>query len=179
MVPTRTFGKVHAGFFDAFSSIRQKLLEHPLLQGPRPIFITGHSLGGALAILGAIYSAQLKMPLHSVYTFGQPRVGNAEFKSVYDALNIGPSGMLRERTFRFVNQEDIVPRVPGLLAGYRHCGLRLFFSTFGALELNPTFWAMALSDIFGIAEAWTTRREIVLLTDHPIARYIEELEKLQ
>lgn len=76
------------------------------------VWITGHSLGGALAVLAA---ARLKLQgiAPHVYTFGQPRVAFGEFADRFDAELSG-------RLWRFVNQSDLVPRLPpGLF--YRHC----------------------------------------------------------
>jgi len=40
------------------------------------LYVTGHSLGGALAVLGAYYIAKENLPVSAVYTYGQPVVGN-------------------------------------------------------------------------------------------------------
>jgi triacylglycerol lipase len=81
----------------------------------QPLFFTGHSLGGALAILAAS-RAPLEPNVQQVvvYTFGSPRTGGDNF---FNAYGLGAS------TFRFVDGTDIVPTVPPTLLGlYRHVG---------------------------------------------------------
>src|SRR4051794_23114502 len=100
--------QVHHGFYRALVSVHDELTAHLAQLPPRPIFITGHSLGGALAMLFAFRLVLPPFPIHGVYTFGQPRVGNRNFANLYDRVQ--PAN-----TFRFVNEQDIVPRVPGVL----------------------------------------------------------------
>ena len=63
------------------------------------MYFTGHSLGGALAILAATLISPTRHG--AVYTFGAPRVANYKFF-------FG----LKMPIFRVVNSADIVPRVP-------------------------------------------------------------------
>ena len=56
------------------------MLEHP----EKKVYITGHSLGGALAILAAYDLAQLYATrTFVIYTFGCPRIGNHVFSDAY------------------------------------------------------------------------------------------------
>ncbi len=83
----------------------------------QPLFFTGHSLGGALAILAAS-RAPLEPNVQQVvvYTFGSPRNGGEKFFDDY-------TPQLGNFTFRFVHGADIVPTVPlTLLHVYRHVG---------------------------------------------------------
>jgi len=118
-------GEVHAGFghalFDAWAKIESALdkLMPKLSAGSDPaqvanttqrtLWLTGHSLGGALAVLtGAAFSMwtdQVKRQVNGVYTFGQPRIGLYKFCGNYDH-------QLHTRTFRFVNKKDLVPLIP-------------------------------------------------------------------
>jgi triacylglycerol lipase len=169
-------GAVHHGFSRAIRDIFDSLksaLQDPFARPVRPaLYITGHSLGGALAVLAAFLLTQDGFDVQGVYTFGQPRVGDSLFCAAYDR-------QLGDRTFRIVNQADIVPRVPGLLLGYRHAGQKYFISPFHKkLELNPKFWALASADLFDISRDWVTQRQIALLADHRIDRYIAELKNL-
>lgn len=106
--------KVHTGFLEAFTKntnaegktvqqvVKQVLAKEETRDGngdPLPLFITGHSLGGALALLATRLVASNVNG--ACYTFGAPRVGNYEyFRSV------------KTPVFRIVNSSDIVPRVP-------------------------------------------------------------------
>jgi hypothetical protein len=171
-----SYGAVHRGFDRDIQSILPKILsEVRFVPVEKPIFIFGHSLGGALAILCArIFSAQ-GIPVHAVYTFGQPRVGDFGFAETYDAL-------LRDKTFRVVNQCDIVPRVPGLLCGFRNVGQKYFLPSlnkllpFQPVLVNPKLWLLLLSDAFGLWNDWANKKQMALLDDHFIASYISELE---
>jgi triacylglycerol lipase len=83
----------------------------------QPVFFTGHSLGGALAILAAS-RAPLEPSVQQVvvYTFGSPRTGGEIFFNDY-------TPRLGDTTFRFIHGTDIVPTVPlTLLHVYRHVG---------------------------------------------------------
>lgn len=106
--------KVHTGFLEAFAKktdtdgktvqeIVGEILDRPEAKNvsgePLPLFITGHSLGGALAIL----ATKLIAPNvnGACYTFGAPRVGNYEYFR-----------HIKTPVYRIVNSSDIVPRVP-------------------------------------------------------------------
>lgn len=121
-------GKVHKGFYEALRVVWGQpvgglriLPERLVNRGERTIWITGHSLGGALAMLCAAQTAFVsQVPIQGLYTFGQPRAGDDAFaRLVQDAFG--------ERIFRFVNDKDIVPRVPFFGMGFRHLGTELFF----------------------------------------------------
>jgi len=117
----------HSGFLNAYTSVRPVLLqllkEHGLdLDGDAgTLLVTGHSLGGALAMLTAVDLAQLG-PRLATYTFGQPRVGNrvlAKAAAIRCATSEGP--------YRVVVANDVVPRLPrgasvNRLFDYTHCG---------------------------------------------------------
>jgi triacylglycerol lipase len=119
--------RVHAGFSAALDGVQGRLLA-AIAGTTKRIWITGHSLGGALAMLWAWRIANLKFQisksLAGVYTFGQPRVGDAGFRDCYD-------GLLKERTFRVVDGEDFITRIPWLLGAYRHCGTEVFYDSLG------------------------------------------------
>lgn len=109
-----SWGRVHKGFYDGLAKVEELLdgfdqsateVEH--------VWITGHSLGGALAILAAARLKQQGIISH-VYTYGQPRMAFGDFARRFESE-------LPERLWRFINQSDIVARLPpGIL--YRHCG---------------------------------------------------------
>lgn len=85
----------------------------------KPVFIAGHSRGGAFAMLAAAGWAQEKaVDVAALYTFGQPRVGNVEFARHFASLDVP--------YFRLINERDAVAGVPikigNLGADYAHAG---------------------------------------------------------
>jgi pimeloyl-ACP methyl ester carboxylesterase len=170
----------HAGFLEDFTAIEAAVIgqveAYLAANHGAKIYVTGHSLGGALAILGALELHRQKLPVGGVYTFGQPRVGNKGFTDIYDAKLIGLDRVsphqesLWDRTFRVVNQNDIVPRLPGWLDGYRHCGQEIFLPVGGGWWLNPSWPLKCLSDLIGLYGAYRNREE-VLVREHFLQAY--------
>jgi len=165
----RLNGKVHRGFYAAFtvlwsSKIRiwngeQEISKKPcvkdilaelLTENKRPIFVTGHSLGGAMAVLGAAACGiELKenyQPDIILYTYGQPRVGNDNFNQ---ALSSNLKGF-----FRLVNNNDIVPRVPidivkkSPALEYNHAGQLVYLDTQKKVHLQDLGWWQKTKDRF-------------------------------
>ena len=125
-------GEVHDGFYNALRKVwgvtlanGEVLPKRLVNRGNKTIWITGHSLGGALAELCAAQAMFVsKIPVQGVYTFGQPRVGNKDFAAaVHEKLGSG--------IYRFVNDRDIVPRVPLFTMGFCHYGSQRFFDHAG------------------------------------------------
>lgn len=102
-------GLTHKGFTDLYLTSRVSLFTLlDMLPKNKPLFITGHSLGGALATLAALDIAVNKQfPNPIVYTFGAPRVGDPAFVRTYNDT-IGTH-------YRFQNEYDIVPHLPPLV----------------------------------------------------------------
>ena len=126
--------KVHAGFLTAADALLPRLLAELLPAGRskaslKPIYVTGHSLGGALASLIAFVLAREGFPIAGVYTYASPRVGNHAWQTAYQAA-------LGDKTFRVVASGDLVPLLPGLLAGYRHVGQEVYLTD--QILLNPS-----------------------------------------
>lgn len=107
-------GKVHKGFMSAYESVSADISNHLSAVKNLPLYITGHSLGAALATVAAQNienDYRFKNQIAACYTFGSPRVGNAE----YDVSFKSP-------IYRVVNTTDIVTVVPLLAMGYIHIG---------------------------------------------------------
>ncbi len=100
------WGSVHEGFASALAAVLEQIRSQLPKREDRRLLIAGHSLGGALAVLAAaVLSDAPECAIGGVYTFGQPRVGDRVFCEKY-------SERLGARTFRCVNNRDIVPRLP-------------------------------------------------------------------
>jgi triacylglycerol lipase len=113
--------ETHAGFQAAADAVMGEVAQAVALSqaGAKPLFITGHSLGAAVAALTALAAVNKGANLAAVYGFGMPRAGNKDFHAHYTAA-------LGERTFRFVHGLDIVARVPPSIvpgiSDFRHVG---------------------------------------------------------
>jgi triacylglycerol lipase len=97
-----TSGMIHSGFYFAYQEIRKEI-EESLLKaayGKKPLYITGHSLGGALATI-ATKLIYYKGGLSACYTFGSPRVGNDDW------IN-----NIKTPIHRLVNAADCVTMLP-------------------------------------------------------------------
>jgi hypothetical protein len=120
------WGLVHRGFKTGVSVVEDQIAAFAkVAKGKKHVWITGHSLGGALAVLAA---ANLKIEgiQSHLYTYGQPRAGYWNFADQFDY-------QLSGRLYRFINQSDIVARVPsGLL--FSHCGIPKRIVKPGTLE---------------------------------------------
>lgn len=98
--------RVHAGFHLIYQGLIDQLRQAAEQFDPDlPCYITGYSLGGAVAVLTAATLAEspLKSQLR-VYTYAMPRLGNPAFARFYNRLV--------PHTYRIVNQADWVPTLP-------------------------------------------------------------------
>ncbi len=120
-------GRVHRGYREALLDIVQEL-KRPLYSGRRPLYFTGHSMGGALATL----ASTLAPGPSATYSFGAPRVGDGAFARSLANL------------VRIVHGTDIAPRYP-LPLGYRHGGEVWHLSGAGVLTPGlPPGWQLRL-----------------------------------
>jgi hypothetical protein len=107
-------GKIHSGFFQAYGLISDRIAKRLEEVKFMPLYITGHSLGGALATVALRYLEKvegLKDQIAACYTFGSPRVGNADFESD-----------IRSPIYRLINFTDIVTFLPLFTMGFIHVG---------------------------------------------------------
>ncbi|MEL7497496.1 MAG: lipase family protein [Planctomycetota bacterium] len=161
-----TAGKVHRGFKTEVDEIWPHI-EKALEANDKTLWFCGHSLGGAMATIcsGRCVLSYLKMEPEGLFTYGSPRVGCRRFVN-YIKLN----------HCRWVNNNDIVARMPPAWMGYRHSGQEMYLDRFGKYrKLNG--WRR-ISD--GLKGFWNglLRREIDHLSDHAIVDYIDTLYKL-
>jgi hypothetical protein len=143
----------HAGFDDAFQAIRPALEAwlQTLPDPAPPLLLTGHSLGGALALLTAFEAASGRfarrdLAVASVIVFGCPRVGSGPFKEAYEALPAAAGGKLGQCTFRYILETDLVDRMPPPV-GYAHVGqaLALVRPTLSPLGTRVELWQQSPS----------------------------------
>jgi len=160
-------GRVHRGFSQALDKIWDDVeVAISSLKGSQYLMMTGHSLGGALAVLAANRIGESR-PV-GLMTFGCPRVGNAAFCA--DVANRHPG-----QHMRFVNGADVVPMLPFFALGYRHSGTLCYIDRKGNVLLNPNFFEVALDRAIELVSEWKEGLEgfypVQMLKDHSIREY--------
>ena len=131
-------GKVHRGFkgyVDKVFSKVEKLLTR-IIKKDRDdwydIYITGHSLGGASALICTNrLEENTDFVIKSCYTFGGPR-----------ALGWGASKWVKTPVWRIRNNNDIVTRVPFYILGYSHVGKMCYIDSDKKLHIGNAKWSM-------------------------------------
>ncbi|KAA8494630.1 Lipase [Porphyridium purpureum] len=141
--------RVHRGFARAYDAMRAdvQLLVTELFgsegrfmtKHPR-LFVTGHSLGGALATLCAFDLAlHLELPKNriSLYTYGSPKVGNRAFARRFSVLV--------PHSWRVVNKDDFITNNPkDTWEHYEHVPRAVLVDEGGNLIIDPVFADMTL-----------------------------------
>lgn len=178
---TQPIGTVHRGFQSGWNAVEGRVIKQLLswkagVPGGVPLFITGHSLGGALATVAAASLVKLGFRnIRGVYTFGQPRVGDIVFATEM-------SVELKDKVFRFVNNNDVVPHVPppylpwNVFRIYKHVGSMFYFDARGALNTRPNPVVRLFDFVAGLMRD-TFEPGFDLINDHRMEYYISNLEK--
>lgn len=162
--------RLHRGFFDAvlecFDEVMERVME--LMPTPKvPIYVTGHSLGGAMA---AIFNAKLaeRWPLNphrdtsqatACYTFGMPRFGDMGAKSLL------PS------PFHIFNEFDAIPTLPPTFLGFADCGNER------CLNAQPKITTILSKGNFGFRKSKYVATALSF-SDHRMERYLERLHSM-
>tara|TARA_R110002020_G_scaffold63206_1_gene168990 strand:- start:2382 stop:3056 length:675 start_codon:yes stop_codon:yes gene_type:complete len=152
-------GQTHAGFLAAYETIEMQLLDTLTsdnnLQG-KALWITGHSMGGAIATIAAY-----RLGCSLCVTFGSPRVGDRAWARAFNNKMVG-------KVFRVVNSVDLVSRVPSFLR-FRHVGIPVLLTSAGVwiqpgviTRMRNILWCL-MTGRFG--------------RSHSIHEYIRELAK--
>lgn len=171
------FGMVHRGFSQGLNyilpDIKKAIAKYH--NQKQSLWVAGHSLGGALAVLTAAYFVERRFKIDGLYTFGQPRVGNYEFVNSFGTK-------FNKRHFRIVNNEDIVTRVPPRALGYFDSGNVLYLDSFGVLRNDPKWWQEFLDISYSFIMRASDRFKVLRkqfpnsLEDHDMDRYIERIK---
>ncbi|KAH6573127.1 hypothetical protein BASA60_006206 [Batrachochytrium salamandrivorans] len=120
--------EIHSGFQSAYLDIRSLMMAgirtaQKKYPGFKLVF-TGHSLGGALASLAAadyVNHESGDTSYVSVYSYGEPRIGNSQWADWFDNLPLA--------SYRVTSQSDPVPRLPPYIMGYRHTKQEYFITS--------------------------------------------------
>ena len=152
--------RVHSGFLKNYLQLKPKIqpvLINYLKKYPKyDLVYTGHSMGGALASIAVVDAIKPRNKIHSLrstrnislYTIGQPRVGNEEFANLIEKSRL-------KHVLRAVNYTDPVPHLPLEILGFRHFKKEIFIDQdniakfcddrLGALESSNCLNAIPIS----------------------------------
>ncbi len=166
--------RVHTGFFQAYWPIREAMFDfitHAIAVKQRPVYITGHSLGGALALMATAELANhddalIRDSIAACYTFGCPRAGDSSFDQYVKAP-----------LYRITNGVDLVPAVPPAILGYRHVGDTRYFGKRGTApsRRSPNIFQKAWRTLWGLVALVRTGK-LLNISDHSMAVYLAKLE---
>ena len=134
----------------------------------RPLFLTGHSLGGAMATIAAAKLIHQDLPFISTYTFGQPRTMTHNTARIIN-------GKVESRFFRFQNNNDIVTRAPARASGYSHVGSFVYISEDKSLHNDIGWWYRFLDSVEGVIESIPIKG-LDGVEDHSMSDYLKAVE---
>lgn len=151
-------GFVHNGFQEEVNKVWgeiQFLLKHS--EGKK-FYMTGHSLGGAMATIAA---SRLQDSVDCLYTYGSPRVGTRKFIKC-----------LKVEHYRHVNNNDIVPSVPFAFLGYKHHGNLRYINFYGKIR-KMSAWQRFKDQCRGRWTALKKGKAFDGAYDHGVHYYVE------
>lgn len=188
-------GKIHSGFNEAFNQvsieIQSTLNEERFIN--KPVFITGHSLGGALATV-ATKKLKHKGGIAACYTFGSPRVGDTVWTTdiktpIYRVVNAAdPVTMLPPGTevigffawlFGFIPNfgEAIRKILLSKFGGYFHSGDMRYLSNCANNDYSKVKLLYAVSFIFRVKAFLKKKVSFLKIpADHSISVYRNKLK---
>lgn len=150
-----SYGRMHKGFKKLWDKVSRELQDN--IPSGTLVYFTGHSLGGALALISSIYI------LHQqVITFGCPMV-----------LEKNNPKHLQSYHIRVVNNNDLITRLPSKALGYGHIGMLYYLSYSGGL-LNSVKW---IDRVKSHLKAWSKGQFFDGMYDHDLNLYIKKLSK--
>ncbi|RDG39945.1 lipase family protein [Streptomyces corynorhini] len=165
-------GFVHYGFHRALQSVYPLIRDavQELRTEGQSIWFTGHSLGGALAMLAGarMYFEEPKVLPDGVYTFGQPRTCERLLAGAHNTA-------FKNRCHRFVNNNDIVPRLPPEPV-FTHVDATRYFDADGGLHDTMPLLAGVRDRVKGLS-ADLFAPETVAIKHHHLANYLAAFEK--
>jgi len=194
--------RAHHGFVEALDAAWDELwgalTELGAANPSRPIWFTGHSLGGALAVLAASrYELERRRENRRRETLAEEWLKDGDGADVHariraEAAPLPPvarihtigqpavgderladwlSATFGQRLVRTINNRDVVPRLPSSLIGYAHAGTQFYFDSFGRMKINPSAWYRGL-DALVIDPNQIRERAREAVGDHKAETYV-------
>jgi len=170
---------VHRGFCHALAAVWPRIeakLQSLLDRRPRKIWMTGHSLGGALATLAALRIGRMGIGPFETHTFGQPRVGDrvlaAQIPSPFyrfayyaDPVCMAPFSVPRTMRYKHGGTLKQIDAAGQIVGKDSHVLTRTLSKILSATQVAGDFLNNDL-------KSFLTRR----INDHSMSNYIEKIE---
>lgn len=158
-----TAGWVHRGFKREVDDLWPRL-EQALVNNTRTLWFSGHSLGAAMAAIcaGRCKLSYIKSNPRALFTYGSPRIGNRRYVNY-----------VQIETYRWVNNNDIVTRVPPAWFGYCHKGREIYLNAYGKIR-QLTSWQRTKDRWRGFLRGLRERR-FDPFSDHSIVEYVKHI----
>jgi len=156
----------HSGFIEGLDVIWADIIEN--VNDKKTLFLTGHSLGGGIASICSARLWHLEIP-HITYTFGCPRALSEYYADYYNSR-------FKQFTHRYVNNNDIVTRVPPRNFCFGHIGTFHYFKEDGKQDDEISWFSKLLDSIDGRVRD-ITKLGTDGVKDHKMAIYLHNLEK--
>lgn len=157
-------GDVHGGFQGEINKIWDLILEKVNELKDHKIYITGHSLGGAMATICAKRLQEQNITVQCLYTYGSPRVGDKRWVK-----------SLQIPHYRFQNNNDVVCKVPFWIMGYRHHGKNVYIGYNGNIA-KMNMWRRFVDSMRGRFKAWSKWQFFDGIYDHDITTYTKRVK---
>lgn len=162
-VAAETAGWVHRGFKREVDDLWPRL-EQALVNNTRTLWFAGHSLGGAMAAIcaGRCRLSHIRSNPRALFTFGSPRIGSSRYVNY-----------VQMEAYRWVNNNDIVTRVPPGWLGFCHKGQEVYLNAYGQIRrLCP--WQRTKDRWRGFLRG-LRERKFDHFSDHSIGQYLEHI----
>ena len=160
-------GFVHSGFRGEARKIWEDILTFARRRKDMPIIVCGHSLGAAMATYIAQELKWAGIDNVTLYTFGSPRLGNDDY---VDAMSVPH--------WRFVNNNDVVCKVPPSIIGFRHHGELKYINYYGNIR-KVTRWQRIKDQLRGRWRALCKFQLFDGAFDHSMDLYLNKTEKAE
>jgi len=156
-------GNVHKGFYNYYKDLRDKvntIIKTYVDNGGLRIIFTGHSLGSCIVMIAL--ECALCYPTINItcITFGSPRIGDKKFVDMFNSKVV--------HSFRVIDEEDIVPKVP-YGVGYIHVNNEI------KLQTTTQFsWYTALWNFLYSVMTWKVQKSQSVFA-HSLLNYLSKL----
>ena len=173
---TFCIGEVHRGFLSAVNLIWDDIVYGLDKVDPgkqKHLFVGGHSLGAGMSQVASAKLAFMEKDRHplAVYNFGCPRALNFDGASLYDQ-RLGTS------TYRVVNNNDVVCRIPLKAMGFSHVGQLKYLTSEGKILDEPTGRRLLKERLLGKVKELAELNPADFATDHLPQQYMQSLNLL-